>query len=841
MTDPVVPSYINPLPPAPEVTDSVPEFDSKAFPFVEALVDLTGEINATVAGTYQNALAAGEGAVTSTTSAGVATTAKNDAVIAKNAAQAAQVAAEAARDDALTNTKGWSPMLRLENDGDRRVLFVYDWTGGAGTKPSVTGYIGASGLTPNKSLAIDVRGKQGLPGTGGDLMQILGGFDASNQTPITDTDTLIGAIGKAQGQINKANLDLAASSGAAMVGFKQQGEGAVARTAQDKMRERVSVKDFGAIGDGTLHTVAEWISPGALAKYSSLAQLQVDYPHVTNTTDSIDWASTQAAINAATKGALGFSVYMPAGTYLLNRKIVIPTQPSSSASRTRLLGDGWGTVISPAVAMDGLLLVEGSGVKVSQIQFLDTGALCSRGVEFKPPSSTLNLEFELSGCRIQGFQYGFYADGPADNWRVVDNYFLANTIANVYSADYGLNSLISGNYIYSFGAGGDGIVVRKNIQQPEGMRIVNNITLTPGGRGLDMDTGLAMYIGKNIFDQQKYGSLVGSETNPIGDIDLEANWFGPKAGAEREPQLRIFKNATDVRCRGCSFVGEIALHIDNVQNVSLLANRFKCNGSGADDTALLVTNSKAVQAIGNFWQSVSGSAQNVIEEDHTSTVTYIGNRFTLKPSQRSNASTYFLNYGDDTSVISGQPKPQLAGLSLGMPATVTPGGTLPFVANVGAAIARFGTFPPQFDLCRSRSSTVGTHELVQSGDVLGRVAFSGSDGSAFAIGARVAAAADGIPATGSMPTRLSIETTPPGSTTPVERVRADSLGNVLIAYKPAGVLPADTDGFAYLPTTNGSPTGVPTVYNGAAPMVVDKLGSKLWVNINGTWKSCALV
>lgn len=38
--------------------------------------------------------------------------------------------------------------------------------------------------------------------------------------------------------------------GAAMVGFQQSGAGAVARTMQDKMREWVSVKDFGAIGDG---------------------------------------------------------------------------------------------------------------------------------------------------------------------------------------------------------------------------------------------------------------------------------------------------------------------------------------------------------------------------------------------------------------------------------------------------------------------------------------------------------------------------------------------------------------------------------------------------------------
>ncbi|MEC9246268.1 MAG: BNR-4 repeat-containing protein [Pseudomonadota bacterium] len=65
-----------------------------------------------------------------------------------------------------TGPKGWSPILRIITDGPRRVLEVYDWTGGEGVKPTETGYVGASGLTPNIADAIDVRGPQGVPGTG---------------------------------------------------------------------------------------------------------------------------------------------------------------------------------------------------------------------------------------------------------------------------------------------------------------------------------------------------------------------------------------------------------------------------------------------------------------------------------------------------------------------------------------------------------------------------------------------------------------------------------------------------------------------------------------------------
>lgn len=47
-----------------------------------------------------------------------------------------------------------------------------------------------------------------------------------------------------------AETELAASTGSAKVGFSQGTTGAVARTAQDKLRDSVSLKDYGASGDG---------------------------------------------------------------------------------------------------------------------------------------------------------------------------------------------------------------------------------------------------------------------------------------------------------------------------------------------------------------------------------------------------------------------------------------------------------------------------------------------------------------------------------------------------------------------------------------------------------------
>jgi hypothetical protein len=71
-------------------------------------------------------------------------------------------------------------------------------------------------------------------------------------------------------------------------------------------------------------------------------------------------------------------------------------------------------------------------------------------------------------------------------------------------------------------------------------------------------------------------------------------------------------------------------------------------------------------------------------------------------------------------------------------------------------------------------------ETVQSNDNLGILTFQGANGTAFARASGIESFVDGTPSSTSMPGRLVFYTTPDGSTTPVERMRIRSDGNVAI-------------------------------------------------------------
>jgi|694.fasta_scaffold04700_35 hypothetical protein len=68
-----------------------------------------------------------------------------------------------------------------------------------------------------------------------------------------------------------------------------------------------------------------------------------------------------------------------------------------------------------------------------------------------------------------------------------------------------------------------------------------------------------------------------------------------------------------------------------------------------------------------------------------------------------------------------------------------------------------------------------------------------------------------------------------------ERMRIDANGNI-VAGASAALATTATNGFLYVPTCAGTPTGTPTAITGMAPIVVDTTNNKLYFYSTGVWR-----
>lgn len=104
-------------------------------------------------------------------------------------------------------------------------------------------------------------------------------LDAVDQVTAAQVEfTPVGALAatNVQAAIAEVVTDLALSSGSSTVGFLQAGTGAVATTVQAKLRQYVSVKDFGAVGNGTTNDTAAIVA--AIAACQAAAQSSLYFP-----------------------------------------------------------------------------------------------------------------------------------------------------------------------------------------------------------------------------------------------------------------------------------------------------------------------------------------------------------------------------------------------------------------------------------------------------------------------------------------------------------------------------------------------------------------------------------
>lgn len=131
-------------------------------------------------------------------------------------------------------------------------------------------------------------------------------------------------------------------------------------------------------------------------------------------------------------------------------------------------------------------------------------------------------------------------------------------------------------------------------------------------------------------------------------------------------------------------------------------------------------------------------------------------------------------------------------------------GTSAIASSFGAA--RFGASAPgpNVQLGHSRGAAVGTQTILVSGDELGQLTFTGSDGVSFQEGAVIVAEVDGTPGAGDLPTRLRFMVSADGSVVPAEALRLSQ--NLAAAFAgpvtiPNGAVGAPALNFASSLTT----------------------------------------
>ena len=247
------------------------------------------------------------------------------------------------------------------------------YTYAAGTTTPLTTYTSNSGLTANTNpIVLDSGGRLASEvwlTTGSNYKFVL---KDSSAVLIATYDNIPGV-----GDANAVLDALAASSGSSLVGFIQAGTGAVAETVQAKLREIVSVKDFGAKGDG-----------------------------VTNDTTAI-----QAALNTQK------SVFVPAGVYIVSTTLRLTHDGQMFYGE----GDGPSTVEPPETKIVWSGALGGTIISVG-----DNVAGCFQNCTIQNMMIDGN---SLALVGVEGYQMGISAGGAWRN-RYVNLYIVGLTGVN---------------------------------------------------------------------------------------------------------------------------------------------------------------------------------------------------------------------------------------------------------------------------------------------------------------------------------------------------------------------------------------------------------------------------
>ena len=227
-------------------------------------------------------------------------------------------------------------------------------------------------------------------------------------------------------------------------------------------------------------------------------------------------------------------------------------------------------------------------------------------------------------------------------------------------------------------------------------------------------------------------------------------------------------------------------------NVSVTGN-VSMNVATITTANVTTTNTSSLVVTGNAVVSVTDNTNAALRITQLGT----GNALLVEDSSNPDSTPFVIDASGKT----------LVGLTtarttaIGSAAVQIAGGTAPlsFIREADSST------PINLEFAKARASGA----ILASGDTIGRLYFSGSDGSNQIPAAYIDAAVDGTPGTNDMPGRLVFSTTADGASSPTERMRIDSSGNLLVGTTATNVT---SGGYNFLINDGG--TGYSTGYIG---------------------------
>jgi hypothetical protein len=382
-----------------------------------------------------------------------------------------------------------------------------------------------------------------------------------------DGENLFSAFTKIQAMFT----ELYGSGGSDAIGFLQAGTGAVARTVQAKLRDEVSVKDFGAVGDG-----------------------------VTN-----DLTSIRAAL-AAVGAAGGGTVYFPRGTYMVSDYLTVP-------SNTRLVGESKNSVVLRASANFTDAFVVFENVSYSGVYDIHFDG---NGFSFVHPTETTTYRPGLIHIRADvATKTLFSSHITVDNCIIedcndndgigieVDNNYITVTNCTIFDIDgttsavhaNGINadgtdfSIFANNLIYAVDGNATGYAHPLRLHSTERCRAVGNRVVVDTNYGIIIDGRYNVVDGNQI-------DMVGSGTIGIQLADnspfqcegnLVCNNTVVAQSAHAGTGITAVATLTDENVIRGNYIRGLTTRGIDVEGCAVIGNEVQISGTTGDCIRLL--------------------------------------------------------------------------------------------------------------------------------------------------------------------------------------------------------------------------------------------------------------